>query len=1796
MAGEGNTEELPGISIALSANVAGLREGLSQAKAILNEKIPAEKIVRIKAQLNTDQITSQVNRIRRELATLTDPKKGGQVIPIDLHFKASKTGIGRLKSDVRRQLNEMGGINVPLHFNPSASEAARIRGEIQRNLAGLTAHVTLTWGWANGAPPRLPRGFRGSGQGPVQAGVVQSYVLAGQQLAPSVASPAQQLLNAGISAPSEERAADQGPAPQEAGARTGRRPSALRKRADETEGQYTTRLMLEAERLQKRLDSTRLRTRQNAQRRIIQIEKALYGSSNRVVEPTPAPVRLAEETRGPKDELNENELIRAFFSFIGGEREVNEAGQRTGRVRAKKGSLLAPGVEALNARLFGARRILEMQEEEREAKAGPGPGVRGRAARLYGPTLKLNSAQVIVLQDLLALSRERIEAGVAASLEEMHRKPGSQYLAKSLAGINELPEEKRGPAYKKLFGFDFGKGLGLINRGEFQQAIEFAEGVQSEQRSAKPGLFKRLARGEPVSNKAATLRYEAAESLKGIAQNLLDLFSSQASAEQGTRQGAATRTTNRVVEEFQAIRGFRPRVAGVKSEISEAISRISESGDPQEGRVSRRQSVGADVAHARQVVGELTTKLDALGKEREATERQLSIALNDAEREDYQKQLKRIDRSISQATKRRDLFQQALGHGVGTVRKLPGESAEAHTARVAELANKYDQDLAAAHEAYAQAHAPKTKEEAGVEPIPSYEELTERVKNWTPSMMEEAAPPTVEATPIQPGYVAEGGAPPEYTGGGGGGGTPWEGGVVPVRVVNPGDIAAALRTVLLAQNTGTAGAFTRGGRPLTDAEMQAIADLVVQKGPEAAAAEIGATYTDTTKTKGRGKKTGEEKEASKAAAAQKQRLGYSIPTLRGLRKTFEEEIGLRPSEIAAIEERKSPEEIGAAFLTERGAESFTGRLDEARLAATEALQFLTSRAPGTTAGQALQQQIGGRATGLLKVAESRRLSSLSGQELRKVNELRSAINLQEELINRTSDPAKVLEMRKSLEGLNDEFGVAATRMLKFAEESEEAAKGSANFGTAVKNVGIGLVGALSSTAAFTASFALLAGATATAGYVFAPLVDQITGYSLTTGRVTKQLAEQARAQGGATEAVTAHALAMAGLSKEAAASISPLLEQRAAVEAGNLALQEQVDFLHSARNIALDTARGGGERGLTAGTGGFLGTGLFGIRSTQELLAQGLTGAGARPGGSISLGGGFALGPVPLSSLPDGSTRINLAKETLDFFNAQFEKGGAVGVRIAQAAEGQKADTEKVAQIFESIGAGDLASRIRSERLTVSGISNQADARRALQALNIAGQIPDPRLLIEALNQRVLPAQFQGIRARAQFQRQGALPAQQALNLAAQPFLPFGSTFTTEGVSSGFQSRIAGLQNIAVGAQRGLQGLASQEALFRLVPSDERAEFAGILADITTTGQQIADINKQVSQAQVAQQTAEYNVQLKIARRTLGDIAGMIDGIEGKQGNTLGLLEGQTIALQRQSQELQFQSQHLSQALAQRQINFQVAIAGFVAPGTTGEERAARIDQAKIEASYAQQQLDIQKQQLAIAEQIFQNSVAVQGLNLSRQLSDLRDQIGLLEGARGLTQFGAAAAETLDRLSRKQAALVEQAGTYMQEGTEAASVVIQAAQQVAETTGEAFATILQKTSTAWGIFGEQAAQILAALEGTAPTTTNGGYGGHAPGTGPLPTVYQTGFYGQATMPTTMTVGEAGPETIAILRNPRSIQFGGGGGGTNVVVSVQINHPVIREDADLQRMAQMLVPAVEQAIGRRASTLGLRLPG
>jgi hypothetical protein len=762
-----------------------------------------------------------------------------------------------------------------------------------------------------------------------------------------------------------------------------------------------------------------------------------------------------------------------------------------------------------------------------------------------------------------------------------------------------------------------------------------------------------------------------------------------------------------------------------------------------------------------------------------------------------------------------------------------------------------------------------------------------------------------------------------------------------------------------------------------------------------------------------------------------------------------------------------------------------------------------------------------------------------------------------------SDPKTVTALnneRKALEGQES----ALARLNKL--------QGGASI---LRNLGAVALGG----AAFGAGLQVVGAALAVTDKALSPVIDRLTGFGTVAARVTDTLSDQTRQAQGNAQAVVALAEAQAGLSSSTAKVIQPLVTQQATIEAGNKAFGDAINLFQTYQKL-----RTQGIAGITTSTGGPGGTGIAGTPSTAQALASLFGGlpSGTDQVASTQRGGrAGAFGP-PARNAEQAATNIDIFNAGIQTINDQLVKGGDAIDKFSGSLSGP--DVQNTIQAFKDIGAPiELIAALASKNIGIAGIGTGAGAdqraKSLLQALATSFTVPDQALLQQQFNRQNL-ANIAAAGRQQAYQAQVQLPTQFALGAFANPNLPVGT-----GIAPEDQAKVAGYLKDSNDLQAQLNAKYQQgqqiidntykPAILRDFGNAAAVAFAGALADVKSTGAEIAKVQQTISNEQAGYQVAQYNFQLLIAKRTLGDIAGLTGANLGVQKTQLGVLEGQNLALSREAQQLQF-------ALSQRQINYQVAVAGFSAPGVTPEERQANIAEAKIEASYAQKQLDIQRQ-------MFGNQVKIVDIGNLRQGTDLLKQIGLLQQGRQVTLDTKAAEEKLNKLNQIQSQNVAQVGTYLSAVDNLASTAIGQIQQMEAAAGKAMANIAVSILGQFGIFFTGVNQYLAAYSRVSSTGNYSTPGGH-----PLPTPYASGGVMNTTGPVAIgangLAGEAGNESLIILSRPRSLS---GGSGTGQTIIINFNGPVnANRAADLDYISR----AIMQALGKQGSILGLRSVG
>jgi hypothetical protein len=667
--------------------------------------------------------------------------------------------------------------------------------------------------------------------------------------------------------------------------------------------------------------------------------------------------------------------------------------------------------------------------------------------------------------------------------------------------------------------------------------------------------------------------------------------------------------------------------------------------------------------------------------------------------------------------------------------------------------------------------------------------------------------------------------------------------------------------------------------------------------------------------------------------------------------------------------------------------------------------------------------------------------------------------------------------------------------------------------------------------------------------------------------------------------------------------------------------------------------------------------------------------------------GGAAIGMRPEMSVDttDVQQAVDTLGDTLDWWNEQAERGGASLQLVADSGD----DTsDAFAAAARAAGEEGFAKEIERLNLSLSrkgqvvAQPTPEDFLTFLQSSAVGGTMPTPEFL-RAQQERPLQAQVQTTSAMGELRRGSFLPAQQYLQQLAQPLVPFEKTVAArtpgakdaENYDSAKASIDAAHESLRAYAAEGEKAaMASVQFADAATGGNLTGQWLQATRAVAAYGQQISSLQIGMMWKQVNLQVAQYDEQLRVANRSLADAQEFLDGIDRAGNNNLGLLERQarvysqqsaeigfqqqalgqqsaqlglqnqllgirskelslqTAQLSRQSQELGFQAQANQLAMNQRQINFQQAVAGFTAPGMTPQERAARIEEAKVEAEFAQNQQDIAMEQFGIAKEIFglegqQLAISAQTLELDRAsyeiqvqqvglagqaldiaraaydvqqaiidvnaaqaVEDLGHQIDLLTRARTVTIELAIDSENLAALQQAQAAEIAKAQDILSDAQNIQAQIISAEVQIAALLGRAVGGYAGAVLSALQ-YGIQAINVYAIQSLQEFNTVGGGPGDSGGAHWDAP-----GWIGSFKSPTQITVGDAGGEMVAVVRNPKSMTLGPGSGGGEGGIYIQVNVTgnQVRNDEDLETLSTLVARKVEQSMGRRASDYGFRV--
>jgi len=790
------------------------------------------------------------------------------------------------------------------------------------------------------------------------------------------------------------------------------------------------------------------------------------------------------------------------------------------------------------------------------------------------------------------------------------------------------------------------------------------------------------------------------------------------------------------------------------------------------------------------------------------------------------------------------------------------------------------------------------------------------------------------------------------------------------------------------------------------------------------------------------------------------------------------------------------------------------------------------------------------------------------------------------------DPAEVKRIRaEAVDSWKKWKHAAATGAAFFAEGAKEG-KEVAPLKAQLVNLATGTIGIIGGTLLFQATMAAASAAMEALAPVIADLMERATGFSGTIRMVQDEMAKAALPTGDV-QAAAAGRLSAAGLGGGVAQKLTPLLEDRAKGVVASQRTQIAIDTMRVAAAARIANAKyKGSEASFYETTGGLAGTFIGGQAPITELIGNELVRYQQQVGAdnAFRLEPGLvsdALGPA-LSGLarPKGEAQQQ-QKDYIQSLNDAMKRGGGTAQFTLGGGHENWQETLQQTQLLrnviggngarvlaDAIGAGAAALKDSSGAI----ITNEKGLREAIEALGSGQLLPDAGQYLQSIHRQVEAAKM-GIndtfKTATQYTQPIAFYRQRVMN---QP-QAFGTGLAQdeagraayeEFASRAIPAEAAAARQVAIGRQRAIEMGAR--------PDD--------LRQLENYGKTIHDIQLDLTNKQVVIQAYEYNQQLTISKRNLSDIVGLT-GTQGQlQASTVGTLEKQNLELSREATRIQRGIEGRGLAMSQRQINFQLAVAGFTAAGATPAEAAAQLEQAKLESAFAQEQLDAQKQLFGISGQQDTNQIKIVDEQNLRALDAAIFAVNDLQANHVFDQFSIAAGQAIDKISQSADILSGVVDASIAKGLTQRDLDLQIIRDTYTQTGEILTMTSADIGRAFKAIRDDFVSIFGPFLGISPTTTPIPFGG--PGTQPsTENHFASGYLGNVSGAHQITVGEAGTETVAILRNPRPMMSSGY--NDSGPVTIHFNNPVVREDADIQRLAA----AVESVLNRRANLIGMR---
>lgn len=625
---------------------------------------------------------------------------------------------------------------------------------------------------------------------------------------------------------------------------------------------------------------------------------------------------------------------------------------------------------------------------------------------------------------------------------------------------------------------------------------------------------------------------------------------------------------------------------------------------------------------------------------------------------------------------------------------------------------------------------------------------------------------------------------------------------------------------------------------------------------------------------------------------------------------------------------------------------------------------------------------------------------------------------------------------------------------------------------------------------------------------------------------------------------------------------------------------------------------------------------------SQRLLEQGM----GRTEGEVSESQAAQLEQVKAlyTELNDNQKKVN---KTLGTFTVNEDEAFSQG-------------SKDTAAFFRDKGLFKLADQI--EQFGVVFETNAQDLNKALETTmeNAAtgATYQDIGRLLEGMRPQ-LDARVRGIERQAEYQSNTLIPANFARQFIASPTTPttalqgiaatgaFGAATPTDGLDE-YGDMIEELSGeVQDFVDQGLERMR-----------DEMDIPDSVINSVKDLGNEIRSLTELGETISLGMDQERYNEQLFLSRRALGDAVGLVGQqsasysklsdisrrkVDGEkevtysyqqqviQATKLGQLQAAQVADQREMARLnrlqaldQRELARISLARSQRELNLQIALSRLQSPGETPQERAVRRREAELIAREKQRELDINKRTTErgfgiedISYRSQQRGFTIEDIGFRRALRDALKQAQLSESERTV-QLEVRGIQKALQLTQ----VVQQTKTgYLDLGITVASQVQEAVMGVQETleaqSGQFADDFKTEVEKIFAPIKKNVIETLALINGDEGGSnlpddiTSGTGGGHGEKKKKRGTTATGGIF-DAKGATSFIAGEAGSESVVVLRNPKlgmtsGGSMGGGGGVMNKTVNVTINASV-RGDGDIDR----LIDKVKRAIHDEAEVVGV----